>query len=31
MIPRVTKGGRHIDSRGTLFYNNDFDASVIKY
>jgi dTDP-4-dehydrorhamnose 3,5-epimerase-like enzyme len=30
MIPRVTKGGRHIDSRGTLFYNNDFDASVIK-
>ncbi len=30
MIPEITKGGRHIDSRGTLFYNNDFDASVIK-
>lgn len=30
MIPEITQGGRHIDSRGTLFYNNDFDASVIK-
>ncbi|WP_091257691.1 WxcM-like domain-containing protein [Flavobacterium omnivorum] len=30
MIPEITQGGRYIDSRGTLFYNNDFDASVIK-
>lgn len=30
MIPEITKGGSHIDSRGTLFYNNDFDATVIK-
>lgn len=30
MIPKTTKGNRHTDSRGTLYYNNDFDASVIK-
>jgi dTDP-4-dehydrorhamnose 3,5-epimerase-like enzyme len=30
MIPEVTKGGSHTDSRGTLFYNNDFDVSAIK-
>lgn len=30
MIPAVSNGGRHTDSRGTLFYNNDFDASAIK-
>ena len=30
MIPEIIKGGRHTDSRGTLFYNNDFDASGVK-
>lgn len=30
MIPKITKGSSHADSRGTLFYNNDFDVSVIK-
>ena len=30
MIPKITKGNSHTDSRGTLFFNNDFDASVIK-
>lgn len=30
MIPKITKGGSHTDTRGTLFYNNDFDASQIK-
>jgi dTDP-4-dehydrorhamnose 3,5-epimerase-like enzyme len=30
MIPSVIKGNCHSDARGTLFYNNDFDASVIK-
>lgn len=30
MIPEMTKGGSHIDSRGTLFYNNDFNLSAIK-
>ena len=30
MNPEITKGGRHTDSRGTLFYNNDFVASAIK-
>lgn len=30
MIPAITKGGSHTDSRGTLFYNNDFDVSAIK-
>ena len=30
MIPLLTKGGSHTDSRGTLFYNNDFDLSLIK-
>lgn len=30
MIPKIIKGDRHTDSRGTLFYNNDFDASAIK-
>lgn len=30
MIPIITKGSSHTDPRGTLFYNNDFDASVIK-
>jgi len=30
MIPEITKGNSHSDSRGTLFYNNDFDISAIK-
>jgi dTDP-4-dehydrorhamnose 3,5-epimerase-like enzyme len=30
MIPKTTKGNSHTDSRGTLYYNNDFDASTIK-
>jgi hypothetical protein len=30
MIPTIMKGGSYADSRGTLFYNNDFDASAIK-
>jgi len=30
MIPKITKGGSHTDARGTLFYNNDFDASAVK-
>ncbi len=30
MIPEITKGNSHTDTRGTLFYNNDFDASAIK-
>lgn len=30
MIPKITKGASHTDARGTLFYNNDFDASAVK-
>lgn len=30
MIPKITIGNSHSDSRGTLFFNNDFDASAIK-
>ena len=30
MFPKILKGHSHEDARGTLFYNNDFDASVIK-
>lgn len=30
MIPELIKGNSHSDSRGTLFFNNDFDASTIK-
>jgi dTDP-4-dehydrorhamnose 3,5-epimerase-like enzyme len=30
MIPKIITGSSHSDSRGTLFYNNNFDASVIK-
>ena len=30
MNPEIIKGNRHIDSRGTLFYNNDFDSFGIK-
>ncbi|MDP1725491.1 MAG: sugar epimerase [Bacteroidota bacterium] len=30
MSPKIIKGNIHSDSRGTLYYNNDFDASQIK-
>lgn len=30
MKPKIIKGEYYSDSRGTLFYNNDFDASEIK-
>ena len=30
MTPKITEGNSHTDSRGTLFFNNNFDASAIK-
>lgn len=30
MVLKLLKGNNHVDSRGTLFYNNDFDATAIK-
>ena len=30
MIPKIIVGGVHLDQRGALYYNNDFDASAIK-
>lgn len=30
MFPKLQKGSSHIDVRGTLFFNNDFDATAIK-
>lgn len=30
MIPKIITGNRHTDARGTLFYNNVFDASQIR-
>lgn len=30
MFPKLLKGNSHEDSRGILFYNNDFDAAHIK-
>lgn len=30
MIPKLLSGGCHADQRGGQFYNNNFDASVIK-
>ena len=30
MDPKIIKGNCHFDSRGSLFYNNDFDATEIK-
>lgn len=30
MIPKLIKGDCHSDSRGILFYNNDFDMSAVK-
>lgn len=30
MIPKIIKGGSHTDARGTVFYNNNFDALAVK-
>jgi len=30
MDSKLLKGNKHIDARGTLFYNNAFDATAIK-
>ena len=30
MKPEFINGGKHIDNRGTILYNNDFDCSCIK-
>lgn len=30
MDPKLINGNSHSDQRGTLLYNNDFDASLIK-
>ena len=30
MKPTLIKGAVHTDERGNLFYNNDFDASLVK-
>ena len=30
MTPKITEGNSHADSRGTLFFNNNFDASAVK-
>lgn len=30
MLPEITKGNSHLDVRGRLFFNNDFDATAIK-
>lgn len=30
MTPKITEGNSHTDSRGTLFFNNNFDATAIK-
>jgi len=30
MTPKIIKGACHKDARGSLFYNNDFDATAIK-
>lgn len=29
-IPRIIEGGKYTDSRGSLLFNNDYDASEIK-
>lgn len=29
-LPKIIKGNCHSDDRGSLYYNNDFDASEIK-
>jgi dTDP-4-dehydrorhamnose 3,5-epimerase-like enzyme len=30
MVPRIINGGSHSDTRGTVRFNNSFDATVIK-
>ena len=30
MVSKLLKGNNHVDSRGSLFYNNDFDATAVK-
>lgn len=30
MLPQIIQGNAHTDHRGTLYYNNDFNASAIK-
>ena len=30
MTPNITEGSTNADSRGTLFFNNNFDASAVK-
>jgi len=30
MVPRVINGGSHSDTRGTVLFNNSFDAMAIK-
>ena len=30
MIPKIITGNSHTDARGTVFYNNNFDASAVK-
>jgi hypothetical protein len=30
MIPKIISGKSQTDTRGTLFFNNDFDASALK-
>ncbi|MEC3877606.1 WxcM-like domain-containing protein [Chryseobacterium salviniae] len=29
-IPKIIYGGNHLDERGTLLFNNNFDASEVK-
>lgn len=30
MVPRIITGGSHSDTRGTVLFNNSFDATAIK-
>lgn len=30
MVPGIIEGGKHSDDRGSLLYNNNFDASQVK-
>jgi dTDP-4-dehydrorhamnose 3,5-epimerase-like enzyme len=30
MVPKIIKGNEYSDSRGKLFFNNDFDATEVK-
>jgi len=29
-VPKIIEGGKHVDERGNLFFNNNFDASMVK-